>query len=254
MTAQETVAWVREAEASGTGALGTPSTGASNGEGSPWFALASFSRPHFPLTAPRRWIDHSTRIGVRPPAVPAGGDAWEHPMSVGMRRGFQADAMDAAETERARIGYAACVSYLDEVIGDLIARLDATGALDNTVIVYTSDHGEMAGEHGVWWKNGWYEGCTRVPLIVSLPEQRQGARPATRSRTPVGQINLFPTLCALAGVEAPDDLDGVDVSAAVRGESEPPDRPIMCDALTPRWGPGTEFRMLRYKQIGRAHV
>ncbi len=234
VVAQETVAWVREHHHA------HPET--------PWFLCASFSHPHFPLTAPRRHFERYWPDNVTPPRVPAGGDAYDHPMSVGMREGFRADAIGSEEAMRARAAYFGCVTYLDEVIGDMLLRLEADGLLENTVIIYTSDHGELAGEHGVWWKNGWYEGCTRVPLIVSLPEQRQGTRPAARVRTPVGQIDLFPTLCALAGVAAPDDLDGVDVSDAVRGESDPPDRPIMCDALKPRWGPGTEFRMLRYKQ------
>jgi choline-sulfatase len=168
-------------------------------------------------------------------------------MSVGMRRGFQAEAISHDEMMRARAAYFACVSYLDEVIGDLFLRLERDSLLENTIIVYTTDHGEMAGEHGAWWKNGWYEGCTRVPLIVSLPEQRRGEHPRHICRTPVGLVDLFPTLCALAGVEPPEGLDGTDISATVRGESPTPERPIFCDALTPRWGKGTEFRMIRWK-------
>ncbi|MFQ6039879.1 MAG: sulfatase-like hydrolase/transferase [Candidatus Poribacteria bacterium] len=221
----------------------------------PWFLCASFSRPHFPLTAPRRHFEryigspehNGKRIGVTEPKVGATGDAYDHPMSVGMRRGFQADAISYDEMMRARAAYFACVSYLDEVIGDLLVRLERDGLLENTIIVYTTDHGEMAGEHGVWWKNGWYEGCTRVPLIISLPEQRRGGFPPRKCRTPVGLVDLFPTLCAFADVTPPDDLDGINLSSAVRGESLDPERPIFSDALTPRWGAGTEFRMIRWK-------
>jgi choline-sulfatase len=230
----------------------------------PWFLCASFSRPHFPLTAPRRYFNRYWPDNVTEPRVPASGDAYDHPMSVGMRKGFQADDISHEEMVRARAAYFANVSYIDEVIGDLLLRLEADGLLEDTIIVYTTDHGEMAGEHGVWWKNGWYEACTRVPLIVSLPEQRQAASPEQRQaaspeqrrasrpprtcRVPVAQVDLFPTLCALAGIEAPLAVDGVDLSAAVRGESTPPERPIYCDALTPRWGPGTEFRSIRWRQ------
>jgi choline-sulfatase len=169
-------------------------------------------------------------------------------MSVGMRRGFQADAIPREEMMKARAAYFACVSYLDEVIGDLLLRLEHDGLLENTIIVYSTDHGEMAGEHGVWWKNGWYEACTRVPFIFSLPEQRRGECPQHVCQTPVGLIDLYPTLCSFAGAEIPDGLDGVDISAAVRGEALSPERPIFCDALTPRWGKGTEFRMIRWEQ------
>jgi choline-sulfatase len=213
----------------------------------PWFLCASFSRPHFPLTAPRRHFERYWPDGVTPPMVPAGGDAYDHPMSVGMRRGFRADAIDRDEMLRARAAYFGNVSYLDEVIGDFLLRLGAAGLLDNTVIVYTTDHGEMAGEHGVWWKNGWYEACTRVPLLISLPEQRTGTACTGTRTTPVGLYDLFPTLCGLAGVDAPGDLDGVDLGPTLRGKGDPPERPIVCDALTGRWGPGTEFRMLRWR-------
>ncbi len=214
----------------------------------PWFLCASFSRPHFPLTAPARHLARYTPDRVTEPRVPAGGDAFNHPMSVGMRSGFKVDRIDGDETQRARAAYFACVSYLDEVIGDLLLRLEADGLLDNTVIVYASDHGEMAGEHGVWWKQGWYEACTRVPLIISAPAQRRGEQAAQTISTPVGLIDLFPTLCGLANVTPPADLDGADLSDVVSGLGSAPDRPIFCDNLNERWGEGTEFRMIRHGQ------
>lgn len=215
----------------------------------PWFVCASFSRPHFPLTAPRRWFERYWPDGVTRPSIDAGGDAYDHPMSVGMRRGFKAEEVDDEEMMKARAGYFACVSYLDEVIGDLLVRLESDGLLQNTMIIYTTDHGEMAGEHGVWWKNGWYEGCTRVPLIASLPEQRYGGLSANTVRTPVGLTDLFPTICGLCDVVAPPGLDGRNLAHAVMEGTEPDDQPVCCDALTPRWGKGTEFRSIRWRQF-----
>ena len=218
----------------------------------PWFVCASFSRPHFPLTAPARYTGKYGPDTITGPRVPASGDAYDHPMSVGMRKGFMADAISHEEMMRARAAYFATVAYFDEVIGDFLVRCQADGLLDNTIIVYSTDHGEMAGEHGVWWKNGWYEACTRVPFIISTPEQRTGEQSASACRTPVGLGDLFPTLCAIAGVETPDGLDGVDLSPSVLTGADAPDRPIFCDALTPRWGEGTEFRMVRqqhYKYV-----
>ena len=212
----------------------------------PWFLCASFSRPHFPLTAPRRYFEHYWPNRVTAPKVPASGDAYDHPMSVGMREGFQADAISHDEMMRARAAYLAGVSYLDEVIGELLLRLEHAGLLEITIIVYTTDHGEMAGEHGVWWKNGWYEACTRVPLIISLPEQRRGGLDAATCRTPVGLTDLFPTLATLAEIDTPEGLDGVNLAPVLLGEGSAPDRPIFCDALTPRWGAGMEFRMIRW--------
>ena len=234
VTAHEAVAWIREQ--------------ADRAPEQPWFVCCGFSRPHFPLTAPARHVRRYPPEGITGPRVPPGGDAYDHPMSVGMREGFEVDAIDDAETMRARAAYFSNVSYLDEVLGDLLLRLEASGDLENTIVIYASDHGELAGEHGQWWKNGWYEGCTRVPLIVSLPAQRDGAQLSARCDTPVGLVDLFPSLCTLAHAQPPAGLEGVDLSAVMRGHGEAPDRPVFCDALTPRWGPGTEFRMIRWRR------
>ncbi len=233
VVAQETVSWLREQDAA------SPDQ--------PWFLCASFSRPHFPLTAPKRHIDRYPPDAISEPMVPASGDAYDHPMSAGMRKGFKADDIDHDEMMKARASYFACVSYIDEVIGDLLVRLEAAGLLEDTIIVYTTDHGEMAGEHGVWWKNGWYEACTRVPLIFSMPDQRRGDSAANRCETPVALLDLHPTLCSMAGVDHPDDLDGSDLSGAIAG-GDAPERPIFCDNLTPRWGEGTEFRSIRWRR------
>ena len=223
-----------------------------NNPKTPWFLCLSFSRPHFPLTAPRRHFERYWPSGVTPPKVGPTGDAFDHPMSVGMRKGFQSDEISADEMMKARAAYFACVSYLDEIIGDVLVRMEHAGLLDNTVIVYASDHGEMAGEHGVWWKQGWYEGCCRVPFLISLPEQRRGRQAPLVHRTPVALLDLFPTLCSLAGAECPEGFDGVDLSPALAGKESVPERPVFCDNLLPRWGEGTEFRMVRlgrYKYV-----
>jgi len=214
----------------------------------PWFLCASFSRPHFPLTVPRRYLDRYWPDGVTEPRAPAAGDAYEHPMSVGMRKGFKVDRIAHEEMMHARAAYFGCVSYLDQVIGDLLLRLEADGLLENTIIVYTSDHGEMAGEHGTWWKNGWYEACTRVPLLISTPAQRQQKADAQAVETPVSHTTLFPTLCSLAGITPPADLAGPDLAKVVLGETKADAQAVFCDNLIPRWGEGTEFRMIRWGQ------
>jgi choline-sulfatase len=169
-----------------------------------------------------------------------------------MRKGFKVDEISDEGVMRARAGYFACVSYLDEIIGDFLIRFEKARLSENTIIIYTSDHGEMAGEHGVWWKQGWYEACTRVPLLISLPEHRRGELPGSVLQVPVGLVDLFPTICSFAGAQHPQGLDGVDLSQSIIGESAPPDRPVFCDNLMPRWGDGTEFRMIRqgkYKYV-----
>lgn len=219
----------------------------------PWFLCASFSRPHFPLTAPRRYFERYWPHGVTPPKVGRTGDTVDHPMTLGMRKGFQIDDIGEEEAKRARAAYFACVDYLDEILGDFLACLERTGQLQNTIVVYVTDHGEMAGEHGLWWKNTWHEASIRVPLIIQLPEQRQGTAAPKAWEAPVTMNDIFPTLCTLAGLEIPDGLDGIDLSGAARGEAGPPATPrLVSQAPVPRWGPGTEFRVVRsarYKYV-----
>jgi choline-sulfatase len=159
------------------------------------------------------------------------------------------DDMDETDLRKARAAYFAAVDYLDEVIGDLLLRLEHSGLLENTIVVYTSDHGELAGEHGLWWKHTWQEASCRVPLFVQLPEHRSGELDPTRPSTPVSLLDLFPTFCGLAGIDYPDSLDGVDLSEAIRTGSEPERGPVFCDHLRPgQW----DFRAVRdgrYKYV-----
>lgn len=192
----------------------------------PWFLCASFSRPHWPVTAPRRhferyWPDNVTLSKVGPT-----GDAIDHPIvrrKVAMVPSYQ---FDQEMMLRRRAGYFACVDYLDEILGDLLSLLDRDGLLENTIIVYASDHGELAGEHGLWDKDIWPEASVRTPWLVQLPAHRRGDQSPARLQTPVSLADLYPTLCGLVGVPAPADLEGVDLSAAIRTGQEPTHGPV----------------------------
>jgi choline-sulfatase len=201
----------------------------------PWLLCASFSRPHFPYTAPRRYFERYWPSGATPPRIGPDGDGATHAHSVRNREHWGLDTHTAAEMARARAAYFACVDYLDEVIGDLLVCLEREGLLEDTIVVYTADHGEMAGEHGLWYKNTFLEASARVPLLVQLPEHRRGALSPSRVRTPVSLVDLFPTLCALLGVAPPDGLDGTDLSSVIHdGAAECERGPVVCQYL-PQW-------------------
>jgi len=243
-TTRESLAWIREREAESD---------------DPWFLTASFSRPHFPLTAPRRYLNrywdvdaNEPRDRLTEPKVGREGDTTDHPMTQGAIEGFRTDEIGETERQRARASYFACVDFLDDIVGEFLATLERDGLLEDTVVVYASDHGELAGEHGLWWKHTWHEAATRVPFIVETPGHRRGEHEPATVETPTSLADLFPTLCGLAGVDAPADLDGTDLSTAVETGVEPDRGPVVCDNLIPRWGAGTEFRMVRdgdYKYI-----
>jgi choline-sulfatase len=244
VTTRESLAWVREQEAASD---------------DPWFLCASFSRPHFPLTAPRRYLRRYWDLNrdeptdrLTDPKVEYEGDSTDHPMTEGAIEGFETENVSSRERQHARAAYFACVDFLDDIVGEFLAALDRDGTLEDTIVVYASDHGELAGEHGLWWKHTWHEAATRVPWFVQTPAHRRGDRDAATVETPTSLADLFPTLCGLAGVDVPDDLDGADLSNAVETGVEPDREPVFCDNLNPRWGVGTEFRLVRdgdYKYV-----
>jgi choline-sulfatase len=232
VVARETMAWLREHEAANPD--------------QPWFLCASFSRPHTPLTTPPRHFDRYEGE-VPPPKTGLDTDAAAHPMAQANGAGEYGEV-----DEKARAAYFGCVDYLDEILGDLLAMLDRAGFLENTIVVYTSDHGENCGEHGLWGKGTWHEGSARVPMLVQTPEHRRGEVDSSRIETPTNIIDLYPTLCGLADVEVPDDLDGADLSTAVRGGSEPDRGPVFCDNFLPWLTEGMHYRAVRdgrYKYV-----
>ena len=221
----------------------------------PWLLMTSFAHPHFPMNAARRFFDHYYPDRVTRPRIGRTGDTVDHPVTLGALRsesgesqGLFLEGVTDEQTHKARAAYFACVDQFDEMLGDFLAILDRDGFLDNTVIVYTSDHGELAGEHGLWFKRTWHEASIRVPLIISTPEHRRGALSASEITTPVGLGDLFPTFCGFAGVAPPAGLKGIDLSPVVRGANSGSlgerDGPII-ESLAGFAGPGTEYRAIR---------
>jgi choline-sulfatase len=217
----------------------------------PWFLCASFSRPHWPRTAPSRFVDKYWPDDAPEPRV-NGGETDDHPLVRACAERTTSDELSHGELMRARAGYFAAVEYIDEIVGDFLLRLDNAGFLDDTIIVYASDHGELAGEHGLWEKRTWHEAATRVPLFVQLPSHRNGdATPATL-RTPVSLLDLYPTLCHLVDVAPPDDLDGRDRSGAVKTGTEPDSHPVIVDCFGMFGNDHLHYRMVRdgrYKYV-----
>ena len=103
-----------------------------------------------------------------------------------------------------RQAYYASISFMDTQVGVVVDSLERQGLADNTVIVFTSDHGYHMGEHGLWQKMSLFEESARVPMLIVAPGMSKG----TISETPVSQIDLFPTLAELCDVRIPDNLQG----------------------------------------------
>lgn len=104
---------------------------------------------------------------------------------------------------RVMVGYYAALKELDDHVGELMAVLAKQGLLSDTAVIYTSDHGEQLGYHGLWWKCCMFQQSARIPLIIARPEAafREAGRPASL-------VDLFPTTCGLMGLPMPSGLDG----------------------------------------------
>ena len=132
--------------------------------GQPWFMQVNFQAPHMPWDAPREYLDRYT--GVRFPDSVQGD--LEHKSPVLARLAYQWSIFEKQEhLQEVKQSFAAMMSVVDDEIGKLLDLLEETGQRDNTVIIFTSDHGEMLGDFGFISKEKMYEGALRVPLLVS---------------------------------------------------------------------------------------
>lgn len=212
----------------------------------PWALNASFIAPHFPFIAPEPYWARYSPDEVDLPDLPDGHLEREHPVHTRLRKVFGLEQVTETQLRRARAGYYALVTYLDDKIGRLLQALEDTGQAENTVIVYTSDHGELLGEHGLWRKSTFHEYSARVPLIVRWPGVLPGGR---RVRTPVSLIDVAPTLAEIAGCALPIPLDGTSLLAAAAGADDS-DRGVVSEYLAHGvTGPAAMLRRGAYKLV-----
>ncbi|WP_040610665.1 choline-sulfatase [Oceaniovalibus guishaninsula] len=183
----------------------------------PWALTVSFTHPHDPYVARRRFWDLYADCDHLLPEVPAIPYSDQDAHS---RRLFDANdwtRFDIGDDEirRARRGYFANLSYIDEKIGEILATLKATR--QEAIVVFLSDHGDMLGERGLWFKMSFREGSARVPLMIAAP----GLTPM-RIDAPVSTIDVTPTLCDLAGVSMMDVepwIDGRSLVPTAEGQA-----------------------------------
>jgi choline-sulfatase len=179
----------------------------------PWCLMVSFTHPHDPYVARRRFWDLYDDCANLEPKVGPIAFAAQDPHSKRLMLACDYARFDVTDDDvrRSRRAYFANVSYLDEKIGELVDALRRTRALDDTVIFFCADHGDMLGERGLWFKMNFFEGAARVPLMIAGPGIEAGKQPA-----PVSLLDLAPTLCDIGGI--PRD----EVAAWTDGESLKP--------------------------------
>jgi arylsulfatase A-like enzyme len=188
----------------------------------PFALYVNFLEPHMPFTGPRD--------GTYDPASISLPDTWWAPPDPGLplrhrlRRDHYAAANPHVATNDAPgwqdlvARYWGLVSLVDDYVGRILAHLEALGLADRTVVVYSTDHGDMMGEHRLVAKGVQFEGASRVPLIFRIP----GLAPR-RLRTPVSQVDVTPTLLDALGLPAPSHVQGESLLPLLRGGDTGPD-------------------------------
>jgi choline-sulfatase len=178
----------------------------------PFFLCASLTHPHDPFITTSEWWDLYDHDSVEMPAVDGKPLDDMHPYDRWLQIHHMVDVYppDEDTVRNARHAFYGMVSYFDHQVGRLVGELERLGLSENTIIVVTSDHGEMLGEHGMWFKRTYFDPSTRVPLIFSGP----GIRRDHRCEETVSLVDLFPTFLDIAGLP-----DVSDVVQKVDGDS-----------------------------------
>lgn len=190
----------------------------------PFFLAVGIIRPHLPFGAPKKYLDLYREVQLPPvphPSKPAGRTTW-HGSGEFMKyqRWGRNPNTDQEFSEEVRRHYAACVSYADAQVGRILQHLKNVGAAENTIVVLWGDHGWHLGEHALWGKHALFEESLRSPLIIASPDVRQ---PGTPTQAIVESIDLFPTVCDLAGLPRPDFTDGESLVPQLKDPAAPGD-------------------------------
>jgi choline-sulfatase len=182
---------------------------------SPFFLVAGFQAPHEPLTVPEAY--HAPYRGrIKPPILPPGHLETQPVNYQQLRHGFGLVGTDPKVVTKGREYYYGLTQWSDWNIGRVLDALAQSAFADNTVVIYTSDHGENMGEHGLWWKSCMYECASRVPLIVSWPGHWPEGERRFRS---CSLVDVVQTVAAVAGAETPEDWNGNSLVPWIRDRS-----------------------------------
>jgi len=205
-----------------------------------FFLAVGLFRPHTPYVAPKKYFAMYPRDKIVVPDVPEGYlDSLPAPARQSITRKKDQVNLPDDLARRAIQAYYASTTFADAQVGRVLDALEATGLAENTIVLFTSDHGYHMGEHGHWQKTTLFENAARVPLVVAGP----GVEAAGCStKTPAEMVDFYPTLAELCGLDVPKHLSGVslvpvlvDPSAAPRGS-----------ALT-QYASGYSIRTRRYR-------
>jgi len=181
----------------------------------PFFAYVGFAGPHDPRVAAERWMKLYDREKISLPPNYAPFHSIDNNWMTG-RDERLAPWPRTKETVRKHLhDYYGCISSIDHHIGRIVATLKELGQLENTIIIFSADHGLAIGSHGLFGKQNLYEHSAGAPLVFAGPGVKQG-----RAKAPAYLFDIFPTVCDLAGVKPPEGIDGLSQAPVLAGKTE----------------------------------
>jgi len=185
--------------------------------GQPFFLAVGLYRPHTPFVAPKKYFDLYPVDQISVPEVPAGYfETLPAPARRSVRRKREQVDLDPALARQAIQAYYASITFADAQLGRILDAVDRLRLNDNTIIVFTSDHGYHMGEHGHYQKTTLFENATRVPLIFAGPGVASGETSASLAE----MVDFYPTLANLAGLDPPAFLSGTSLAGTLADPSE----------------------------------
>jgi len=219
----------------------------------PFFITVGIHKPHVPFIAPQKYFDLYPRHKLQFELSPT--NDWDDiPRMAMVKRfggfGFELGRENDALRREYTQAYHACVSFVDAQIGLILDKLKSQKLWDDTIVIFTSDHGYHLGEHFMWGKVTLFEECARVPLVVRVP----GVSPAgATSDGLVETIDLFPTLAELCGLDAPAHLQGQSYTSLIR-KPDTPGRPSAYTVVSrgTQLGRSIRTKRWRYAEWGEA--
>jgi arylsulfatase A-like enzyme len=170
----------------------------------PFFLSVGLFRPHTPYVAPDKYFKLFDQVAM-PVVQGVEEDRQDIPAPALASGKKEQDAMSDDLRREVLQAYYASISFMDAQVGRMIQALDRLKLTDNTIIVFTSDHGYHTGQHGLWQKMSLFEESARVPLLIIAPGV---TKPGSAAKTPVSQVDIYPTLAELAGLSKPSNLQG----------------------------------------------
>ncbi len=182
----------------------------------PWAVYIGVHMPHPKFAAPKKYLDLYPPEKVPLPNIPLGYLNNLH-LVFQIQRNFSlfAAPIPGERVRRARSAYYGMITELDDYLGSVIDALEQRGTLENTIFIYTSDHGAILGEHGLWLKRALFEGAARVPMIIA----GAGLPAGKVIDEPVSHVDLIATLLDLGGTERPQELRGKSLLPLIAGDT-----------------------------------